>query len=187
MPKLPIIPYKILDKNNQERSFCINLSEKLRVFAKTTVSFLVKDNLELAEKNFAPMQKLFNSLQSKFSKNSYLHSVGAINAGLEEYLEALFLYSYIKNKPMPNISRLKITPEVYLGGLSDMTGELVRLARQHSHQAKQIHDYVSRIYDLIIPISITRNSAMRTKLETIGTNLKKIEGVIYDLKLRDKI
>jgi len=88
---------------------------------------------------------------------------------------------------MPNIKKLHLTPEVYLGALSDMTGELVRLARYNEKQAQQIHDYVAKIYELIIPISITRNSHMRTKLETIGNNLKKIEGIIYDLKLRDKL
>ena len=141
----------------------------------------------MAEKNLSDMEKLFRTIQNKRKHNPQLYTVGAIDAGLEEYLEALFLYSYIKNKPMPAIIKLGVTPEVYLGGLSDMTGELIRLARYHSEQARAIHDYIAKIYELIIPISITRNSQMRNKLETIGNNLKKIEGIIYDLKLRDKI
>ena len=185
MPKLPQIPYKLYDKINQERGYCINLSDKLRVLSKTTISFLVKDNFEMAEKNLSEMKKLFETIQNKLKCNPYLYSFSVINIGLEEYLETLFLYSYIKNKPMPNIDKLKVTPEVYLGGLSDMTGELVRLARRHEKQVRSIHSYVSKIYDLIIPISITRNSATRNKLETIGNNLKKIESIIYDLKLRD--
>ncbi len=187
MPKLPKIPYQLHNKINQERSYCMNLSDKLRVLSKTTISFLIKDNLELAEKNLPEMKKIFTAIQKKLKSNPYLYSFPVINIGLEEYLEALFLYSYIKNKPMPNITGLKITPEVYLGGLSDMTGELVRLARYHESKAQAIHNYVAKIYELIIPLSITRNSQMRTKLETIGNNLKKIEGIIYDLKLRDKI
>ena len=187
MPKLPKIPYQSLEKNGKERSYCINLSEKLRVLAKITISFLVKDNFTMAEKNLPDMEKLFRAIQNKRQHNPQLYTVGAIDAGLEEYLEALFLYSYIKNKPMPAIIKLNITPEVYLGGLSDMTGELIRLARYHSEQARPIHDYIAKIYELIIPISITRNSQMRNKLETIGNNLKKAEGIIYDLKLRDKI
>lgn len=187
MPKLPKIPYKLYDKINSERSYCMNLSDKLRVLSKTTISFLVKDNLGPAEKNLPAMKKIFDAIQKKIKHNPYLYSFPVINIGLEEYLETLFLYSYIKNKPMPSISSLKVSPEVYLGGLSDMTGELVRLARRHENQVRYIHDYVARIYELIIPISITRNSATRTKLETIGNNLRKIEGIIYDLKLRDKI
>jgi predicted translin family RNA/ssDNA-binding protein len=187
MPKLPKIPYKLHDQINRERSYCMNLSDKLRVLSKTTISFLVKDNFELAEKNLPEMNKLFLSIQKKMKQNPYLYGFPVINIGLEEYLETLFLYAYIKNKPMPNITTLRVTPEVYLGGLSDMTGELVRLARRHENQVRYIHDYVARIYELIIPLSITRNSQTRNKLETIGNNLRKIEGIIYDLKLRDKI
>ena len=165
----------------------MNLSDKLRVFAKTTISFLVKDNLKPAEKNLPEMKKIFDAIQKKTKQNPYLYSFPVINIGLEEYIETLFLYSYIKNKPMPKVNSLQVMPEVYLGALSDMTGELVRLARSHEKQVRPIHDYIAKIYELIIPISITRNSATRNKLETIGNNLKKIEGIIYDLKLRDKI
>jgi len=187
MPKLPTIPYKILEKNNKEKGYCINLSDKLRILSKTTISFLVRDNIDTAEKNFSAMEKLFKQIQAKLRQNPYLYSVVPINFGLEEYIEALLVWSYIKNKPMPSLAKLKVTPEIYLGALSDMTGELVRLARRDEHQAKAIHTYVARIYNSIIPITITRNSGLRNKLETIGNNLKKIEGVIYDLKLRDKI
>ncbi len=187
MPKLPKIPYKLLEKNNKEKSYCMNLSDKLRILAKTTVSFLVRDNVDTAEKNFPAMEKLFKQIQTKLRQNPYLYSVTPINYGLEEYIEALLVWSYMNNKPMPTIAKLKVTPELYLGALSDMTGELVRLARKNEQQAKSIHDYVAHIYALIIPVSITRNSNLRHKLETIGNNLKKIEGIIYDLKLRDKI
>lgn len=187
MPKLPLIPYKLIERDNKERSLCINLSEKLRVLAKTTIGSLVKNNISDAEKKLPEMQKLFSSIQKKREQNPKLYTVGAIDIGLEEYMESLFLYNYIKNKPMPSITKLKITPEVYLGGLSDMTGELIRIARHNSHRAREIHDYINKIYELTIPISITRNSGLRNKLETIGNNLKKIESVIYDLKLRDKI
>jgi predicted translin family RNA/ssDNA-binding protein len=77
--------------------------------------------------------------------------------------------------------------ETYLGGLSDLTGELVRIARKHNDQTKQIHDYIAKIYDSLIPISITRNSQVRSKLEAVSNNLKKLEDIMYDLKLRDKI
>ncbi|OIP74904.1 MAG: hypothetical protein AUK06_02660 [Parcubacteria group bacterium CG2_30_36_18] len=187
MPQLPKIPYKLYNKINQARSYCLNLSDQLRVLSKTTISFLVKDNLQLAEKNLPAMKKIFGAIQQKLKGNPCLYGFPAIQTGLEEYLETLFLYAYIKNKPMPSINSLKIIPEVYLGGLSDMTGELVRLAHHHDHQVRQIHNYLAKIYELIIPLSITRNSQTRSKLETIGNNLKKVEGIMYDLKLRDKI
>ena len=165
----------------------MNLSNQLRILAKTTISFLVKDNTDTAEKNIAPMAKLFNDIQTKIKKNPHLYSVGGINDGLEEYVEAILLYQYISNQPLSNINKLNIMPEVYLSGLSDMTGELVRLARKHEDQARAIHDYIAKIYDLLIPISITRNSQVRSKLETVGNNLKKLEDIMYDLKLRDKL
>ncbi len=187
MPKLPKIPHKMYERINKERSHALNLSDKLRVLSKTTIGFLIKDSISAAEKNLKEMHKIFNQIQNKFKQYPYLYSFNSINDGLEEYIEAILLYKYIKNQPMPSAKSLKITPEVFLGGLSDLTGELVRMARKNENQAEQIHIYVSKIYELIIPITITRNNSVRTKLEAIGNNLKKIESIIYDLKLRDKI
>ncbi|NMC51913.1 hypothetical protein GYA54_04305 [Candidatus Kuenenbacteria bacterium] len=187
MPKLPQIPYRLYEEHNRERSACMNLSDKLRILSKSTISFLIKNNSEAVVKNLPEMHKIFDVLQKKLGRHPYLYAIPAINVGFEEYVEAVLLYNYIKNKPLPTATSLKVTPDTYLGGLSDLTGELVRLAHQNEKQVKAIHDYVSKIYDLIIPLSITRNNSTRTKLEIIGTNLKKIESIIYDLKLRDKI
>ena len=142
----------------------MNLSNQLRILAKTTISFLVKDNIETAAKNIGPMAKLFAEIQSKIKKNPHLYSVGGINDGVEEYVESVLLYQYISNQPLSSINKLNIMPEVYIGGLSDLTGELVRIARKHEDQAQAIHDYIAKIYDLLIPISITRNSQVRSKL-----------------------
>jgi len=187
MTKLPLIPYRLLEQNNKEKNTCLDLSDKLRILSKTTINFLVKGKTDIVRKNLPVMDKLFKKMRSILRKNPHLYGVSGINIGLEEYLEALFVHSYIKNRSMPNINKLETAPEVYLGGLSDMTGVLVRLARRENKQAAIIHDYIAKIYDLIIPISITKNSNLRMKLETIGNNLKKIEDIIYDLKLRDKI
>ncbi len=187
MPLLPKIPYRSYQQLNQQRSVAMQTSDQLRIMAKTTISLLVKGKLQTAEKNLKPMKQLFNQLQKKFKNNPYLYNFSVLNIGLEEYLEALFLYSYIKNKPMPSIKTLRVSPEIFLAGLSDMTGELVRLARQNEKQTQTIYNYLAKIYELIIPITITRNSSTRTKLEAIHNNLKKIENIIYDLKLRDKL
>ena len=187
MPPFPKIPYQHYEKLNTQRNHCMLLSDKLRILAKSTISLLVKGKIKAAEENLVPMQRLFKQLQQNFKRNPYLYSFPVLNIGLEEYLEALFLYSYIKNKPMPSIKTLQVNPKIFLAGLSDMTGELVRLARQDEKQAQAIHNYVAKIYDLIIPITITRNSSTRTKLEAIHNNLKKIETILYDLKLRDKL
>ena len=187
MSKLPNLPYKQLDKNNKDRSVCMNLADQLRVLSKITINLLVKKEFIRANKDLDKMAEIFKTLKKNVANNPYLYSVAAIDAGIEEYLEAIFLLSYLNNKTLPSISALGVAPEVYLGGLSDMTGELVRLARYNAKDAQSIHDYVSQIYELTIPISITRNSGLRTKLETIGGNLNKLEGILYDLRLRDKI
>ena len=187
MPNSPTIPHQSYNKFNQDRSSCLNLSNQLRIIAKMTINLLLRDKLEMANKNLMPMAKLFGDIQAKIKKNPHLYSVAGINEGIEEYIEAVLLLEYIDNQPLSSLDKFKIMPEVYLGGLSDMTGELVRLARKHNKQAKTIHDYIAKIYDSLIPVSITRNSQVRAKLETVGNNLKKLEDIIYDLKLRDKI
>lgn len=187
MPTIPPIPHQDYNKFNQERGICLNLSNELRILAKTTISFLVRDNLAPAQKNIAPMAGLFANIQKKLKKNPHLYSVAGINDGLEEYIEAVLLYEYVSGLPLSPMQKFKTMPEVYLGGLSDLTGELVRLARKHNEQVQSIHDYIAKIYDALIPVSITRNSQVRSKLEAVGNNLKKLEDIMYELKLRDKL
>ena len=81
--------------------------------------------------------------------------------------------------------------EEYLLGLCDLTGELGRRSvfatiDSNFEEVKKIRDIVDSIYKAFLEFDL-RNSELRKKSDSIKWNLKKIEEILYDLKLKDKI
>jgi len=76
-------------------------------------------------------------------------------------------------------------------GLCDLTGELVRKAvndviKKNFKQAMEIKDLVDEIYGEFLKFNL-RNSELRRKSDQIKWNLKKLEDVVFELKLKGKI
>ena len=110
---------------------------------------------------------------------------------LQEYAEALCYYHFVKSKKIPTASSLKIDNENYLMGLCDLTGELGRKAvneviKKNFRQAEQIRELVDEIYGEFLKLNL-RNSELRKKSDQIKWNLKKLEDIVFELKLKEKI
>ena len=109
---------------------------------------------------------------------------------LQEYVEALCYYHFIKNKKMPARALLKVDTESYLMGLCDLTGELVRKAvndviNKNFNQAMEIKSLVEEIYGEFLEFNL-RNSELRKKSDQIKWNLKKLEDVVFELKIKGR-
>jgi len=110
---------------------------------------------------------------------------------LQEYAEALSYYNFIKNKKIPTKLSLKISNESYLMGLCDLTGELVRKAvneaiNKNFNQVMIIKDLVEEIYHEFLKFNF-RNNELRVKSDQIKWNLKKLEDVVFELKMKGKL
>ncbi|MAE42350.1 hypothetical protein CMO93_01150 [Candidatus Woesearchaeota archaeon] len=110
---------------------------------------------------------------------------------LQEYAEALCYYHFVKNKKIPTATSLKIGNESYLLGLCDLTGELVRKAvndviNKNFKAAFEIKNLVEEIYGEFLKFNL-RNSELRKKSDQIKWNLKKLEDVVFELKLKGKL
>lgn len=114
-----------------------------------------------------------------------------MQTALQEYAEALCYYHFVKDKKIPTSSDLKIDNESYLMGLCDLTGELVRKAvnevvNQNFSQALKIKELVEEIYGEFLKFNL-RNNELRVKSDQIKWNLKKLEDVVFELKIRGKL
>jgi mannose-6-phosphate isomerase len=72
-----------------------------------------------------------------------------------------------------------ITHAAYLGGLCDMTGELVRLARSRPERAEAIARDVADLYGRAVGMVVMRNSKVRAKLQDLERNLVRLEEIVY--------
>lgn len=127
----------------------------------------------------------------KIAKDQKLRVYGPYKGALSEYVEAVTFYFYLKENRIPSSEELEVDAETYLMGLSDLTGEMMRkavndMAKSKYETALTIRDTVDEIHGLMLSLDFDGGEARR-KSDQVKWNLNKIEGLVYDAKIRDKI
>lgn len=119
-------------------------------------------------------------------KHERLAQEGFWRAAQEEFAEADLFRQYLERGKIGAVSQIT-DPDIYLGALSDFTGELVRLATLIAAEGE--HDDVLRIHEdveeaLSVLLQIDATGSLRTKIDQARKNLRKLEEMRYELSLR---
>lgn len=170
-----------LNKLDNEREVVIKKSREIIKLSKQAIYSLHRNDLKQSEKLISELKK----------KKKYLHNKADLNEGsysvaLQEYVEALAFYSYIKTNKIPNRKQLNVNVNEYLMGICDLTGELVRksvnlIIEKKNKDAKKIKELIVSIYGEFLKFDF-RNGNLRRKSDSIKYNLKKIEEMMYDIR-----
>lgn len=168
------------EKFETERRECLHLSGKLRVGSKTAIVFMVKGEMEKAKQHLEELPKISENILQYIEKNPYLWSVRGFNEGFEEYVEAALLAAYLEKQEFPNAEDLGVNHDVYIAGLCDMTGELVRIVYKNPERVKEIYEVLTSIYKDSLGFTIQRNSVVREKMGHLDRNIKRLEQVMYE-------
>ncbi len=173
---------KELDEFEEQREKVIALSREILKLSKLTIYSLQRNDLKSAEKSSAQMTAAFKKLPKD------LYDAGIQKVAVQEYVEAMTLLHLMKGSSLPTRKMLEVESEDYLMGLCDLTGELVRKAVQdvthdRPDDAKKIHSFVDELYGEFLKFN-PRNGELRKKIDSIKWNLKKLDEVAYDLKMR---
>jgi predicted translin family RNA/ssDNA-binding protein len=107
---------------------------------------------------------------------------------VEEWAEAMMLIHWIEFKEILLKSKLLFVNSVeYVGALSDFTGEVGRLAViQAANRDIEGVEAILQV-DLIISLYLHQFSVLgglSKKVLAVNTNLKKVEDILYELKLQ---
>ncbi len=173
-------------KKNNERRQIISRSNIVLNNAKKAIFAIHRGDLDLATERLNENEDIINKLKKDFGENRIIEE-GAFMAGLEEYVEARLFFDFIKTGKIGKIKEAKVPTESYLGGLCDLTGELVRLATNKAIEKKfsevsTIKNIINEILNELIDFDIT--GYLRTKYDQARINLKKIEQMDYEINLR---
>ena len=120
-----------------------------------------------------------------------LYDANIQKVALQEYVEALCYYEFVRSSKILTRDDLRVDTEDYLMGLCDLTGELTRrmvfkTIEKNFDEVIKIKDLVEEIYGEFLKFDL-RNGELRKKSDSIKWNLKKIEDVLYDINMKDMI
>lgn len=172
---------KELERQEKERESTIQKSREIIKISKQIIYSLHRNDLKEAESKASEIKNRIKNLGSD--------SETQINrTAMQEYVEALTYLGFVKDKKIPTRKSLNVDAEAYLCGLCDLTGELVRKSvnlaiNKDFNEAIKIKKLVEEIYGEMLNFDF-RNSELRRKFDAIKYNLKKLEDLEYEIKMR---
>lgn len=180
-----------IEKFDEERENLIKKSRDVIKLSKQIIFAVHRDDLENAEKNVKAITEEVKKLEQYTKKQIQLAFSGSYKVALQEYVEALCYFNFVKNRKIPNSSELGVDAESYLMGLCDLTGELVRKAIDYAIKEKYddalaAKELVSEIYGELLQLDL-RDNDLRRKFDGIKYDLKKLEDLSLQIKMKGKI
>ncbi len=174
----------LLDKSRRELQ---QVSSEALAASKRAIFAYHRDDEAAAHEQLRVAQERLRTGAGIVKKVTKLAQEGSFRAAQEEYAEADLLRQYLERGQLGKVDGISDDAEIYLGGLSDMTGELVRRSVLHATEGdhetvERIFEDVRRVVELLMEMDLT--GALRTKLDQAKQNLRKLEEIRYDLSLR---
>ncbi len=170
-----------------KREELIKKSRDVLKLSKLLIYAVHRDELEKAAELLKEIETERQALNAIAKHDQKLFYEGSYKIAIQEYVEALLYYFYIKEG---ELKELKVSANHYLLGLADLPGELVRkavyLAGKGKHsEVEKIKDLVDNIYGELLKFDI-RNGEIRKKVDGIKYDLRKLEDLVLDLKLKSR-
>ena len=177
-----------IEDNEAVREEVYRMSRDITKESKSVIYTLHRGELQKAGKMLGKVDSAIKSLNAKVRHSTLLRATAS--PAFQEYAEASALYSFIRGTKLPTAGELGMSAQDYLCGLSDLTGELARIAVMRASKKdyktiSHIRDLTEEIYGVLIHIDL-RNGELRKKADAIKWNLKKIEEIIYDIGIKSR-
>jgi predicted translin family RNA/ssDNA-binding protein len=155
--------------------------------SKRAIFALHRDDMKAAEKLLDEVIQLFISCEKLFKKFPKLANEGSYKAALEEYAEAQLYSQYRQTGKFGTLENRAMDTAVYIGGLSDATGEVVRYALREATKgnAQAVHhafETVEMTIEFLLSLDLT--GALRNKFDQAKRNHRNLEKMLYELSLK---
>lgn len=168
------------------RTIIENGNAALRL-AKQAIFALHRNNVDEAKKHLEAAETTFTNSEEIISDFPKLNYQGAHRAALEEYVEAKLFLDYVEQGKFGPIPKRARRPDAYLAGLSDFTGELVRLAtRKATNGEYEVVDRAKKAVSDVVQflLELDLRGHVRKKADQAKRNLRKLEDMRYEIELR---
>ena len=177
---------KEYDKKESERTQIISSSSVVLHNSKRIIFALHRGDIQKAGKNLIETEKILQKLEKKFS-HKRISEEGSYRAGAEEYVEAKMFYLVTTGRKIDEVKEVNVSPSIYLGGICDLTGELVRKAVNEAadgnlDEVGKMKRIINEIMAELIEFDMV--GYLRTKYDQAKNSLRKIEQIDYEVRTR---
>jgi predicted translin family RNA/ssDNA-binding protein len=171
---------------DERREKIVKESRDILKLSKQAIYSVHRDELKTVHEKLDEAERIKARLEKEIDGEDALRTGGFCDA-LAEYVEARTLLHFVEKGEVLSYKKLKVSPEEYLLGLSDLTGELGRRAvivatKRDVAQVKRIHECMELLYGQFVKFDF-RNGDLRRKYDSIKYNLQKVERILYDLTM----
>jgi len=174
---------KEIEKSEIQRDNLINKSREVIKISKKLIYAVHRNESKKAEVERKKLETAFQDIK-KLGRN------GPYKIAAQEYVEAIAYWHYYKNGKLIGLSSLNVEPEHYLLGIGDLTGELGRRAvnsviNEDYKEFHRIKELVVSLYQEMLLFDF-RNNDLRRKVDGMKYEVKKLEDISLQLKLKQR-
>lgn len=182
--------HKEIADYDTEREKLIKKSRDVLKLSKQIIYAVHRDELKEAARLIKEIEKEKNTLKEIAKHSWFLLSEGSYRVAIQEYVEAMLYYGFLKEGRLIRKEELKVKGTNYLLGLCDLTGELVRKAvflagKGKSKEVVKIKDLVDGIYGELLKFDF-REQELRRKFDSVKYDLRKLEDLVLDIKFKSR-
>lgn len=158
-------------------------ADEARRQAKLAIFALQRQEPSRAGNCLKQSRDLIRSCVSLVKRRPLLAGEASWKSALEEYTEAHLFETYLHGH-LSVPAEAENHPDVVLGGLSDLAGEIARYAilratERDRRAIEDAHRIVLKIVDMLAALDLT--GSLRSKFDQTKQHLRKIEDLRYDL------
>ena len=144
-----------LDKHTEVRDNALSTSRILTRHCAHTIRAVHRQDWEGADKDLKAAQELVDQIHEKLVDFPNLYFAGYTQDAIKEFAEASIFYSLMKDDTLPSHTDLRIEPNTYLKGFSEVVGELRRrvldeLLNGYSDDVDKMLNYMDDIYSVLV-------------------------------------
>jgi predicted translin family RNA/ssDNA-binding protein len=173
----------------EKRREVIKMTGDAQHQSKRAIFALQRDDAAEAKKCLGEAENLLMSVNKKFQKDQRLFNEGSYRASLEEFAEAMLFNQFLNGKSIGEIKGFKIDPDLYISGLADVPGEILRYAIKSATErnflmVKKCYEVCERIISEMVDMDLTGYN--RQKFDQAKGALNKLQQVVYEVSLQQK-
>ena len=170
---------------DEQRELLIKKSRDVLKLSKLIIYALHRDELKNAAELVKQIEKERKELEKIAEHSNKMLYEGSYKVALQEYVEALLYYEFIKIGKLPE---LNVLAEHFILGLTDLPGELVRRAiflagKGKIEEVMKIKDEVDLIYGELLKFDF-RDNEIRRKVDAVKYELRKLEDLVLELRMK---